>query len=368
MSAATKMRSTCLALSSALLLAAPAGAAVSDFRLPPPSETQPQPDRQGPVAPDVPESRSAPAPTPSATAETLPPPLVTPTVVPPPVTASPRATPTTTPTPTPTRQAATPDAIGAPAAEPSPGEAPAPAPSAPLEQPSPSIAPAPAPTDSAPVEGEGAWWPWLLAGALVVVALAAAGVAWRRKQGAAVKALEIERPRVAPSQPARAPLPAQPQTAAAEPLQVELEPLRMSLTLMNAALAYRLQVTNRGSSALSGLSIGADMIAAHASMSREQHLSGPASGAATQRIDRLEPGESRVIEGEFRVPFSQITPIRQGNAALLLPLARFRLEAQGATPVVRAFAVGQPGNGALQPFRLDQGPRIYPNLAQRAFA
>ena len=200
-----------------------------------------------------------------------------------------------------------------------------------------------------------------------MIALAAAAVAWRRKQGAAVKAPEIERPRVAPPEPARAPLPAQPQPAA-EPLQVELEPLRMSLTLMNAALAYRLQVTNRGSSALNGLSIGADMIAAHASMSREQHLSGPSSGAATQRIDRLEPGESRVIEGEFRVPFSQITPIRQGNAALLLPLARFRLEAQGAAPVMRAFAVGQPGNGALQPFRLDQGPRIYPNLAQRAFA
>src|SRR5690606_30645 len=222
MSAATKMRSTCLALSSALLLAAPAGAAVSDFRLPPPSETQPQPDRQGPVAPDVPASRSAPAPTPSATAETLPPPLVTPTVVPPPVTASPRATPTTTPTPTPTRQAATPDAIVAPSAEPSPGEAPAPTPSAPLEQPSPSIAPAP--IDSAPVDREGSWWPWLLAGALVGIALAAAGLAWRRKRGAPTKAPEIERPRVAPPKPARAPRPVQPQTAAAEPLQVELEP------------------------------------------------------------------------------------------------------------------------------------------------
>jgi hypothetical protein len=55
--------------------------------------------------------------------------------------------------------------------------------------------------------------------------------------------------------------------------------------------------------------------------------------------------------------------------ALLLPLARFRLEAEGARPLVRTFAVGQPGDGAaLQPFRLDQGPRIYPRLAQRAFA
>jgi hypothetical protein len=37
--------------------------------------------------------------------------------------------------------------------------------------------------------------------------------------------------------------------------------------------------------------------------------------------------------------------------------------------VVRTFVVGQPGQGSgLQPFRLDQGPRVYPRLAQHAFA
>ena len=88
-----------------------------------------------------------------------------------------------------------------------------------------------------------------------------------------------------------------------------------------------------------------------------------------QRIERLEPGESRTVEGEFRLPFGQIVPIRQGNAALLLPLARFRLEAEGSAPVVRTFAVGLPGaKAALQPFRLDLGPRVYPKLTQRAFA
>jgi hypothetical protein len=139
---------------------------------------------------------------------------------------------------------------------------------------------------------------------------------------------------------------------------------------MNATLAYRLEVANAGTTPLVGLAIGADMISAHASMSREEQLSGPGrAGATVQRIERLEPGESRVVEGEFRVPFTQIVPIRQGNAALLLPLARFRLEAQGAKALVRTFVVGQPGAGSnLQPFRLDQGPRIYPTLAQHAFA
>jgi hypothetical protein len=153
-------------------------------------------------------------------------------------------------------------------------------------------------------------------------------------------------------------------------LQVELEPVRLSLTLLNAALSYRLTVTNRAGAPIEGLQVTADMISAHASMSREEQLSGPVSAAATtQRIDRLEPGETRTVQGEFRLPFPQIVPIRQGSAALLMPLARFRLESGGAAPLVRTYVVGQRGSGAgLQPFRLDLGPRIYPNLAQRAFA
>lgn len=165
--------------------------------------------------------------------------------------------------------------------------------------------------------------------------------------------------------------PPEPATAApAEPLQVTLEPLRLSLTLMNATLAYRLEIANRGAEPIVGLRIGADMIAAHASMTREQQLAGPGNGAPiVQQIDRIAPGESRIVEGEFRVPFSQIVPIRQGNAALLLPLARFRLDAESAKPLVRTFVVGQPGTGSnLQPFRLDLGPRVYPKLAQHAFA
>ena len=54
------MRRTILApaVSLAALLAVPAAAAVTDFRLPgDPAQQQPAPDRQGPVAPDVPESR-----------------------------------------------------------------------------------------------------------------------------------------------------------------------------------------------------------------------------------------------------------------------------------------------------------------------
>jgi hypothetical protein len=155
-------------------------------------------------------------------------------------------------------------------------------------------------------------------------------------------------------------------------VDVELEPLRLSLTLLNATLSYRLLLNNRSAEPLENVAITADMIAAHATLSREQQLSGPdAAAMQVASIERLEPGESRIVSGEFRLPFSQILPVRQGNAALLFPLARFRIEGANREPVTRTFLVAQPSErpgAGLQPFRLDLGPRIYPKLAQRAFA
>lgn len=350
---------------SAAALAAPASASLSGFRLPgeQPQQTPP-PDLQGPVAPDVPESRRVPTPTPTART-TAPAPTPTPTSVEFPTNLQP--VPTASPahrTPAPAPTSAVPTSPAA--ALPEPAALP------PVD----TVASGPAPqATAAPVsvgqESDGGWSPWWLAAVPLLLAVLALA-AWAVRRGSRgpigqVAAPQIERPRVGPA--AAAPQP--PAPAPAEPLQVSLEPLRLSLTLMNATLAYRLELANRGTTPLTGLAVGADMIAAHASMSREEQLAGPRAdaGAATQRIDRLEPGETRVIEGEFRLPFPQIVPIRQGNAALLLPLARFRVEADGAQPLVRTFVIGQPGQGSsLQPFRLDQGPRVYPRLAQHAFA
>jgi len=352
------MRWKTLAFAVPLTLAAPAGAAVSDFRLPE-AGPQPPPDRQGPVVADVPESRAAPAPTPAPTRAPTPAPTASqPAIVVPDLGEA-------EPGPRPARTAARP-----PSAEnPSSSLASAPAYAGPEsvgDSAPPEATALPAPSTASPADEGTSWWPWALAGLAGLGALGLAGWAWRRRgqPARAVAVQQIDRPRLTPATPA---IPAGP--APGEPLDVTLEPLRLSLTLMTATLAYRLQVANRGSKAIAGLAIGADMISAHASLSREEQLSGPARAAATlQRIERLEPGESRVIEGEFRLPFGQIVPIRQGTAALLLPLARFRLAAEGAAPVVRTFVVGQPGaNAGLQPFRLDQGPRIFPKLAQRAF-
>lgn len=363
-----------LAFALAATYASPAQAApgsLGDFRLP---SAQQQPDnRQGPVAPDVPESRRllpAPAANPTPEPAQAPPPVASPSIAPevqvPPGETAPAAVPptraaapSTKPTPAPEMAELAPDIGLPPVAD--------------------TAQPVPAPADSRPAgEPRGSVWPWVLGSMALLGALGLAGLALRRRAFAHIptKVPQIERPRLDPVPPAQAenPLPslASEGTQTPEALHLALKPLRLSLTLLNAALSYRLEIANRGPTTLSGLTISADMIAAHASMSREEQLSGPAGGALeVERIERLEPGESRIVTGEFRLPFPEIIPIRQGNAALLLPLARFKVKVDGTAALTRTFAVGQPGTtpgAGLQPFRLDLGPHVYPRLEQRMFA
>ncbi len=348
-------------------LAAPES--LSDFRLPPErSDSQPSPDRQGPVAPDVAESQVRPTPTPtpvSPRAES------SPDVVVPPITIAPAPEPPDGLSPPEADGwAQTDDAIQSPSA---PSEEVTAIVAPPVPEPTSARSATSPPQPPTPIaEPAGPAWPWTALG-LLGIALVGFGV-WvfrrRRASGGALSAQPVERPRLGNANDHGAP--AQPAAVSGEPLRVALEPLRLSLTLMNATLSYRLELANRSPAAITNLDIEADMISAHASLSREEHLSGPANGAGSlRRIARIEPGASEVIEGEFRLPLSGIVPIRQGNAALLLPLARFRLRGGDGGTTVRTYVVGQPGarqDGRMEPFRLDLGPRIYPRLAQRAFA
>lgn len=374
----------------AFVMAQGAAAGVTGFRLPPASgSAQDQPEAQGPVAEDVPQSRPTPA-QPAPAPEPSPRAAQTPTIVLPPMEPAeprtapqPRVTPVPA-TPQPAAHQPAPAATSAsvePSADisrPEPGIAEA------IEAPSPSLVPpamptAPAATGAAAATGG---WPGWMIGLPGILALLLAGAAlwWRANRPmlrpAAVPTIErptppSERQPTETLQDTAPPAPAVPQTTG-EALQIALQPRKFGLTLMNATLSYRLEIANRGAEPLSGLTVRADMIAAHASLTRDAQLAGPPLDLPPQHVvERLESGESRLVEGEFRLPFPSIVPIRQGSAALLLPLARFHVEADGAAPLIRIFIVGQPGtqpDAALVPFRLDQGPRIYPQPAQRAFA
>ena len=147
----------------------------------------------------------------------------------------------------------------------------------------------------------------------------------------------------------------------------------MNASLMATTLSYALRVTNNDAVPLSVLAIEGDMISAHASLSPDQQIA-----SAAQRLElrhaqvALAPGESVEFTGDIRLPLSAITPIRAGEAAYFVPLARFRVEAAAAgdIPLIAAqtFVIGelpeQPG-AALRPFRLDLGPRTYSRIGQR---
>jgi hypothetical protein len=183
-------------------------------------------------------------------------------------------------------------------------------------------------------------------------------------------------PPLAPKpQPQPAPVAApEDEDAPESPLRIALEPARLSVSLLNATLAYRILLTNQGEDMLRDISIDGDMVSAHASLSQEEQLAAPNSKLENRHLIRtLAPGETKVVNGDFALPLPLIRPIRKGEATLFVPLARLRIVAGGehTQVVVQTSVVGQRSDragGGLRPFRLDLGPRIYSELGQRAFA
>jgi hypothetical protein len=392
-----------LASLAALALGAPALAqqngSVSDFQLPAERPASQQDRAQGPVVEGVPAPRVArPTPTPVAV-----PPVVQVEV--PASQTTPRdpfaaidAMAQTRPTPTAQATGAVPATTAT--ATSAAGEAPVA-----TAVPGPSIdlpfATAPQSAETAPANvtspaGHIPWWVWLAALVVVGVIGAAAGWMWRgRRSEVFLLPPPIERPRVPEHVPERsgppAELPKAPAPRAPQPLpvaaiedddeepvesalRIALEPARLSVSLLNATLSYRLLLTNSGDHALRDISIDGDMISAHASLSQADQVAAPNSKLENRHLVRtLSPGETKVVSGDFALPLPLIRPIRKGDATLFVPLARLRIVAGGADTqvLVQTSVVGQrsqrPGGG-LRPFRLDLGPRIYSELGQRAFA
>ncbi|HVR90956.1 MAG TPA: hypothetical protein VHG29_07675 [Novosphingobium sp.] len=364
-----------LALACALPAAPLLAQSVSDFRLPPASPT-PTPRAPGPVDSDNPVV-TAPRPTPTP----APAPTVTQNPTPAPA-ASAQPTLTRTPTARPSAAPRGTTPASDVAATPALPTADAAITPAPLTFPtSSSVAPLPQSTAPAAREGSGAMLPLLGGGALLLAALGGL-VWWRRRAAEREPEIDFEPPVVArpepeASEPAVAtvgpPLlaPQRAPTPADTVLAMALEATRLSATLLNTTLQYRLRLTNHTAAPLGPITVSGDMVAAHATLPVEQQLG--LSGLTLERRHEtpvLAPGESVTLSGEIRLPLAAITPIRAGGAALFIPLARFRAEAPGLA-VVHNFVVGEApevADAALRPFRLDLGPRVYSRIGQRELA
>ena len=181
-------------------------------------------------------------------------------------------------------------------------------------------------------------------------------------------------PLAAPKPAPAAPLPEPKLSLAPQGLGIALEARRMSASLMATTLSYTLTLTNHSAQPLSALAVEGDMISAHASIPPEQQMASDGLRLELRHaLVTLAPGESAEFTGDLRLPLSSITPIRAGEAAYFVPLARLRVEAStsaGASLVqVQTFVVGElpeTAGAGLRPFRLDLGPRVYSQISQRA--
>lgn len=372
-----------VALALALVPLPLAAQSANDWRLPGATATPAPPGSQGPVDRDNPVvTTTAPRPSQSATP--------TPVATPSPAAPTPAATRSAAPRPAPTAarptaspQTTVPDTSALPPATALPTLTPAATTSAPVVLP-----PAPSPQT---VEPESGWyWPWI-AGAAALLALIFAGLWWRKRQEAAVPVVAFERPVVQPRQPKPQPQPAPEPAAKPQPaprpapapapvvavesgLGIALEARRMNASLMATSLNYVLKLTNHGSEPLSALAVEGDMISAHASLPPEAQIAND-----NQRMEprhnlvTLAPGESAEFSGVFMLPLTAVTPIRSGDAAFFVPLARLRVQAStpsgGSLVQAQTWVVGElpeDAASALKPFRLDLGPRTYSRVGQRA--
>jgi LPXTG-motif cell wall-anchored protein len=367
---ATGAAALALALAPAPLVAQ----SVSDYRLP--GAETPRPNVQGPVDTDNPVVRgpaprpsTAPPPAPATTASApVPVPVTSPAASPLPRAVQPRPAPSVA-RPAPALPTAGPAAAPVlPPLQPLPSAAPSPFPAA-----QPGFAPAPV----EPVAGEAGNWPWIAGGIALLLAALGTLLWWRRRRRAPFDLeLEFEPPVVTQPKPEAAADPAQLPIAplSTTGLGLALEVRRMNASLMATTLSYNLRLTNLSDQPLSALAIEGDMVAAHASLPPERQIASSAQRLELRHaLVALAPGESAEFSGDFRLPLTAITPIRSGEAAFFVPLARLRVEAStpSGSPLVEAqtFVVGElpdaPG-AALRPFRLDLGPRNYARVGQRA--
>lgn len=361
---------------SALVLAGASAQAqdAATWQLPP--SQKPSSAAQGPVVPDAPPPR--PTTTTPPTTEPAPPVVVvpSPSESPPARTFAPPARATAGQSPRDAGAPAAPIPINVP--QPSPSVSPSAA--VPLDDPARSTAdPSPAPRAAATppaanAEGgstglSGFPWPWVAAAGLLLAGIA--GWIARRRQLAETDAQPVafEAPIAPKAPPPAAAALDRTRDPAAPPLLVDLTAARMSASLINATLSYRLLLT--AGSEITDLVVRGGMTSAHASRPAEQQLSA-AQAPQLHSLDRLARGEIVELVGEFRLPIAEITPIRHGSAALLVPLVRVEVTGliRGNALLQRAaFVVGIEENSAgerLQPFRLDLGPRIYSRVSQRA--
>mgnify|MGYP003143487897 CR=1 FL=1 len=155
-------------------------------------------------------------------------------------------------------------------------------------------------------------------------------------------------------------------------LGIEAHATTLSRSVVNATVAYRLTIVNRGRAPISQVRIAGELTTAHGRVPTSQQVAHPEhSYPELHAIDRLDPGERAVVRGELRLPLRDVRALQQGQVPVFVPLMRLTVRAADLEPSAHTFVIGtKPASGGARPapFRLDEGPRTYSQLTTRALA
>ena len=227
----------------------------------------------------------------------------------------------------------------------------------------------PAPTVAQEIEpmasGLPDWWIWV-AGLLVTLLAGLGGGWWLAQRRNARPAPKIEPPVVGAA--ATKPLDDAPSVSAPS-LRLTLEPEQLMRSMMMLTLNYRLIIANRSDAPLQSIRIAADLISAKRAAPVEQQLATTSAKLPYNgQLDRVGPQQTATISGQLQLPLSEVEVFQQGQTPLCVPLARFRVDAEGIEPQLRTFLVGLGSNnigGKVHPLPLSGPPGGYEGVRVR---
>ena len=148
---------------------------------------------------------------------------------------------------------------------------------------------------------------------------------------------------------------------------IDIAPGKMRLSLVYATLPVRIAASFAAPDPRAPFTVHADLGFAQADLPAEAQLAPDL--AALPVLGRIG-ADQPALTGEVRLALAAIQPLRQPGPPAFVPLLRLAfVGADGVLHARFAFALGLPGgSGAVQPIRLDTGPRDIAGIAMRALA
>lgn len=228
------------------------------------------------------------------------------------------------------------------------------------------------------------YWPWIAAAIGAAALVLGAGWLLRRRRRSADEFLEEPQEETSPESASEA-LPDRrpsrtlaetgplvtPPTGPAPRLLIGLRPLRAGLNLLTATAECEIAIANAGDAPAEGVRLDVALVSAHTGQDADLAavMARPIGRPAVPPFT-LAPGEERRVRAVGSSPREAIRLLVAGGAPLFVPIAAVRLVyqangAEGRTSAAFAIGIERPGAAKLAPFRLDQPPRLYDQVAAR---